>query len=283
MTMISSEPIVTEREPHAMPKKREASEPPRWLLIALGSGFIAVLLALAFWPGATLIERLRALDGGICAQLPTHMFYPGGQMLPLCARNTGIYLGFSIGTIALFARGMGRTVQPPRGWVALVLIAFVAFLGVDGFNSLFLDLHLPHLYQPNNLLRLTTGLLTGTTMAAFLLPIANGVLWRKPDRRAAYSSLRFLLPLLPVLLLAFALVAVQWGWLLYPIAILSSAGVVLALTLINLTFVLAFTGTVERFRRYTQAAPIFAVALTLAVIELVLLFHLKQSMLATMA
>jgi uncharacterized membrane protein len=267
---------------YTVPKKREAGEPPRWLLIALGSGFVAVLLALFFWPGATLIERLRALDGGICAQLPTHMFYPGGQMLPLCARNTGIYLGFSIGTIALFARGMGRTVQPPRGWVALVLIGFVAFLGVDGVNSLFLDLHLPHLYQPNNLLRLTTGLLTGTTMAAFLLPIANGVLWRNPDRRAAYASLRFLLPLLPVLLLAFALVAVQWGWLLYPIAILSSAGVVLALTLINLTFVVAFTGLAERFRRYTQAAPIFAVALTLAVIELVLLFHLKQSMLASM-
>src|SRR6185437_6491608 len=114
-----------------------------------------------------------------------------------------IYLGFSIGVMALFARGKGRTVQPPRGWVALVLLAFIALMGIDGFNSLFLDLHLPHLYQPSNLLRLTTGLLTGTAMAAFLLPIANGILWRNPDTRAAYGSLRFLLPLAPLLVLAF--------------------------------------------------------------------------------
>jgi uncharacterized membrane protein len=265
----------------ALPARQEG-DPPPWLLIALGAAFVVALLVLAFWPGATLIERLRALDGGICAQLPTHMFYPGGQELPLCARNTGIYLGFSIGAIALFSRGMGRTVQPPRGWTALLLLGFIALMAVDGFNSLFVDLHLPHLYQPNNYLRLTTGLLTGTAMAAFLLPIAGGVLWRNPDRRAAYASPRVLLPLLPGLLLAFGLVVSQWGWLLYPIALLSSAGVVLALTLINLTFVLALTGYVERFRRYVQVAPIFAFTLTLAASELMVLFIVKQALMRGM-
>src|SRR6185437_6446435 len=126
---------------------RQPGDPPRWLLITLGALYVVALLALVFLPGDTLIARLRALDGGICAQLPTHSFYPGGERLPLCARNTGIYLGFSIGVMALFARGKGRTVQPPRGWVALVLLAFIALMGIDGFNSLFLDLHLPHLYQ----------------------------------------------------------------------------------------------------------------------------------------
>lgn len=262
--------------------QRHKDDPPPWLLIGLGVAFVVALLALAFWPGATLIQRLRALDGGICAQLPTHMFYPGGVALPLCARNTGIYLGFSIGAIALFSRGMGRTVQPPRGWMALLLLGFIALMAVDGFNSLFVDLHLPHLYQPNNYLRLTTGLLTGTAMAAFLLPIANGVLWRNPDHRAAYASPRFLLPLVPVLLLAFGLVASQWGWLLYPIAILSSAGVVLALSLINLTFVLALTGYVERCRRFLQATPLLAIALTLATSELMVLFVVKQALMRGM-
>ncbi len=257
----------------------QPGDPPRWLLIALGAVFGAALLALAFAPGGTLIERLRALDGGICAQLPTHSFYPGGERLPLCARNTGIYLGFIIGTIAFFARGKGRTVQPPRGWVALVLLGFIALMGIDGFNSLFLDLHLPHLYQPNNLLRLTTGLLTGTAMSAFLLPIAGGILWRKPDPSKAYGSLRFLVPLAPVLVVAFAAVATQWAWLLYPIAILSSVGVVLALTLINQTFVLALSGRVERFTRWVQVAPVFALSVALAVTELLLLFHFKQGLL----
>lgn len=259
----------------------QASDPPRWLEIALIAGYTIALLALVLWPGGALIDHLRVLVGGICAQLPTHMFYPGGQGLPLCARNTGIYLGLSIGVITLFARGMGRTARMPKGWLALLLLGFVGMLGVDGINSFLLDLHLPHLYQPNNLLRLTTGLLTGTTMAAFLLPTLNGVLWREPDPRAAYRSPRFLLGLAPFLLLAFELVASQWGWLLYPLAILSSAGVVFALTLINLTFTLAFTGRVGRFATYRQALPIFSVAVALAVTELLLLFHFKQSMLQT--
>ena len=256
-----------------------APDPPQWLLLGLGAAFAVALLALAFWPGGTLIERLRALDSGICAQLPTHSFYPGGQRLPLCSRNTGIYLGLGMGVIALFARGKGRSARMPQGWVALTLLGFVALMGIDGFNSLFLDLHLPHLYQPNNLLRLTTGLLTGTAMAAFLVPVTNGILWRRPDARAAYGSLRFLVLLVPFLLLAFLAVVSQWGWLLYPIALLSSAAVVLALTLINLTFVLALSGYVERFDRAVQVAPAFSLAVGLALLELLGLFFLKQSML----
>ena len=272
----SSERLRTTRYEVAPPL---AADPPQWLLIGLGVAFAVALLALAFWPGGTLIERLRALDSGICAQLPTHSFYPGGQRLPLCSRNTGIYLGLGIGVMAIFARGKGRSARMPQGWVALTLLGFVALMGIDGFNSLFLDLHLPHLYQPNNLLRLTTGLLTGTAMAAFLVPVTNGILWRKPDTRAAYGSLRFLLPLVPFLLLAFLAVVSQWGWLLYPIALLSSAAVVLALTLINLTFVLALSGRIERFDRALQVAPVFSLAIGLALLELLGMFLLKQSML----
>src|SRR5579883_3419556 len=84
-----------------------------------------------------LLDRLRALDGGICAQLPTHSFYPGGQRLPLCSRNTGIYLGYMLTFITLFLTGRGRATQFPRWPMALALLACVAALGIDGFNSLF--------------------------------------------------------------------------------------------------------------------------------------------------
>lgn len=254
--------------------------PPRWVLIGLGVLYLAALMVLVFWPGGTLIERLRALVGGTCAQLDTHSFYPGGVQLPLCARCTGMYLGFAIGVIGLHVRGLGKAARMPRGWTALALLGFIAVMAVDGFNSLFVDLHLPHLYQPNNVLRLFTGMLTGTAMAAFLLTVVNGVLWRDPDLRPAYGSMRFLRGLAPALVIAFLAVLSQWGILLYPLALLSSAGVVLALTLINLTFVLAALGRVERFRTYAQVAPIFTVSLALAVTELIGLFLLKQSILA---
>src|ERR1051326_7676339 len=138
------------------------SGPPNWLIIGSAGALVVLAAVMVFWPGATLLDRLRALDGGICAQLPTHSFYPGGQRLPLCARNTGIYLGYTITFFFLFLTGRGRAAQFPRWPMAIVLGLCILALGIDGFNSFFLDLRLPHLYEPHNLIRLTTGLLTGT-------------------------------------------------------------------------------------------------------------------------
>ncbi len=259
-----------------------ATDPPHWLLIAIGAAFGLAALGLAFWPGATMVDRMRVLVSGICAQIPTHILRPGGVPLPLCSRNTGIYLGLMTGVGALVARGRWRSAAMPRGGVALVLLGFVALMGIDGFNSLFVDLGLPHLYQPNNFLRLATGLLCGMAMAAFLVPVVNSMLWRRPDPAPAYASFRFLLPLALVLALDFALVASQASWLLYPIAIVSVAGVVLAWTLITLTFVTVFTGRTGRYLRLPQVVPIGALALALAVVELLALAMTKQSLLGTM-
>lgn len=252
---------------------------PLWGAVALGGVYLAALAVMAFAPGGTLLDRLRVLDGGICAQLPTHSFYPGGEQLPLCARNTGIYLGVGIGLTLLVARGHGRSARLPGGGVALILLGGVALMAVDGFNSLFLDLHLPHLYTPNNLLRLATGLLTGTAMAAYLLPVVNGVLWRRPTDEAAYPAPRSLLMVAPWLVVAFLVVASQTAVILYPVALLSTASVVATLAGINLTFALALSGRVGRFERWGQTWPLLTGVVALAVLELIGLFFVKQSLL----
>ncbi len=267
--------VATERPPAVSPLPATRRDPPQWLLISLGILLLGALATLFWAPGGTAIDRLRFLVSGICAQLPTHSFYPGGIQLPLCARNTGIYLSFSLTIIALVVRGYGRSARLPERWVACVLLISIGAMAFDGFNSLFLDLGLPHLYQPQNLLRLATGLLAGTAMATFLAPVTNGVIWRRLDVRAAYSSLWPFIWMLPVLLIAFGAVASQWSALLYPIAVLSAGGVVLVLTLINLTFVLVFSGSARRFDRLLQVAPIFALAMGLAVIELISLSYAK--------
>ena len=97
----------------AQPEHRDF-QPPLWLIIGLAAAYIVVLALLAFLPGATLIERLRALDGGICAQAPSHSFWPGGQQLPLCSRNTGIYSGF---TATLLLLSWSRGVCAPRAFL----------------------------------------------------------------------------------------------------------------------------------------------------------------------
>lgn len=272
--------MTAERYMSAIPRAETSpparpGEPPLWLLIALGVVYVVALGALLFAPGGTFLERLRALDGGICAQAGSHSFFPAGQQLPLCARNTGIYLGFASATLVLLGSRRLRADSFPSAPVMLVLGGAVALMGVDGVNSLLLDLRLLHLYQPHNLLRLASGLGTGVAMAAFLIPVANGLLWRAESGRPSFGRFGQLAVMAPVLLLAFLAVGSQSDVLLYPIAILSSAGLALALTLINLVVMLGISNQIGRFETWRQMLPLFTLALALAVVELMALFALK--------
>lgn len=258
---------------------RRGFEPPLWLLVVLALAFLAALAALAWLPGATLIERLRALDAGICAQNPAHSFFPASQQLPLCARNTGIYMGFGATFLTLLGTGRLRASSFPSRTVAAILGLAVLVMAVDGFNSLFLDLGLPHPYQPHNLLRLATGLGTGVAMCAFIVPVANALIWKHEDERSSFGSPRALALMLPVLLLVFLAVGSQLAPLLYPIALLSTGGLVMALTLVNLAFVLGVSGRVGRVGSWRQLVPVFALALVIALAELVALSLLKTSLL----
>lgn len=252
--------------------------PPGWLLAGLLAGYALALVGLAVLPGATLIERLRALDGGICAQLPGHSFFPAGQQLPLCARNTGIYLGFATTFLYLAATRRLRVSRLPRVSVLVVLGLAVALMAVDGFNSFFLDLGLPHLYQPANWLRLMTGLGAGTAMAAVIVPVASGLIWRTDVSRSSFNSLGELALMLPLLTVDFLVVISVAPIILYPVAVLSSAGLVMALTLVNIVFALGLTNRIGHFDGWRQFFPLFTGLVALAVLELMALFLLKSSL-----
>lgn len=262
--------------------QRASSGPPGWLIAGLLVGYALALVGLAVLPGATLIERLRALDGGICAQLPSHSFFPNGQQLPLCARNTGIYLGFATTFLFLAASRRLRVSRLPGLPVLAVLGLAIALMALDGFNSLFLDLGLPHLYQPANWLRLLSGLGAGTAMAAVIVPVASGLIWRTDDPRSSFDSLGQLALMLPLLTLDYIVVVSVAPIILYPVAIASSIGLVLALSLVNLVFALGLTNQIGRFGSWRAFFPLFTGVVVLAVLELMALFMLKSSVMTAL-
>ncbi len=246
-----------------------------WMAPMLAILYLGLLAALVLLPGASLLDRLRWLDSGICAQLPTHSFYPGGERLPLCARNTGIYLGFIVTLITLFATGCGRAQKLPPWPIIVVLVGGVVALAVDGFNSFFLDLGMTHWYQPHNLIRLATGLATGLALASLSLPVLNSLFWRETNERRSISSWSTLLLFIPGLILSFFAVASQNVLVLYPIALLSTAGILTALSCVNLIIIIALSKHDQTLQHYRELLPFFSVALVLAIGEMLALAQLK--------
>ncbi len=240
---------------------------------------LAVLATVLFFPGTSLLNRMSWLDSGICAQFASHSFYPGGERLPLCARNTGIYLGFLVTLTTIYGKGKGRAQQLPRWPLFIVLLTGVTVLAIDGINSFLLDVGMSHLYTPNNLLRLATGLITGLAMALLLLPMLNRLLWRGYTAMRSVASWQELLLYVPALVVCFFIVASQNTLALYPIALLSTGGLVFVLGSLNLIVLVGVSRRDETFERYNELLPFLAIALVLAIGEMLLLAQMKLTLL----
>jgi uncharacterized membrane protein len=246
------------------------------LRLALVATFVVLVVAtFAVAPGAVL-AKLSLLVSGVCAQQPTHTFHPAGGQLPLCARETGIYLGLVASSLYLVARGRAKAIRFPPLPVIAVMVALVAIMGADGLNSTAWDFGLPHLYEPNNWLRLATGLGTGVSLATFFLPAVGILLWRDGKQKAVVSGLGDFLPMLLLAGVVALPVGLQPAAGLYPISIVSVLGVVALISALNLLPLVALTGWEQRVADWREAFLPGSVALFLALAELVVLALVRQ-------
>jgi len=229
--------------PALIPSLRAGWHPPRISWASAGAATIVLLVAAFFVAPWSLQGKSLALLHGLCAQQPTHSLYFGQTRLPFDARMTGIYGGFACSVAWFGARGRWRYGGvPPVGIVVALLIGVVA-LAADGFNSFLLDARQPHLYTPHNALRLTTGLLTGTTLAVFIwmLVMQTGFAATARVRRPALASGRELGGLLTVEALFGALVLTRWAPLCAPLTLLMIGSAIVVLSGLTLAFVLLLT------------------------------------------
>lgn len=150
-----------------------------WQAIFLGL-LTALLLTFIFWPGYTLDWKLYATVHGLVAQ--KHNVSLGGNELPVCARNLGIYSSFVLSVAYLFARGRGRAAALPPRPILLMLGLFGLSMGFDGVNSLLEDSGRAYLYTPRNDLRTITGVLFGIGMTSIILAIFNQSLRADAER-----------------------------------------------------------------------------------------------------
>lgn len=202
--------------------------------------------------------------------------------LPLEARDFGIYVGFLVswGYLALLGYGKAKGMPPP--WVLVVLVLFVGAMGVDGVNAFLYDLQVvPHLYPPQLQLRLATGLLCGIAFAGLLVPVVNYSLWRDGDARPVFGNWRQLAGALGLAAILFILNESRFGLWYYPLAIVTSASVVILIALINLVFLLSLFRQEGSTATWRDALNPFAAGVALALVELGALSLMRYAVLGT--
>jgi len=107
----------------------------------------------------TLVYIFNSIGHLICHQIPERTLWIGGRYLPVCARDTGAYLGFYIGYLLLPMRKK-EACGPPNLRITLFMIAPMI---VDATTQWI------NLRTSTNELRLLTGLLFGAALGPFLV------------------------------------------------------------------------------------------------------------------
>lgn len=245
---------------------------PAWLQRRLPT--IAFILALAvigvflFMPPWNLLVKTRLIGYAVCHQLPERSFHIAGEQLPLCARCSGTFVGALLGFVMLTLRKRWRAAALPPMPVLVVLVVFMLALAVDGLNSyLTFFPGFPHLYEPRNWLRLTTGALNGMALSAIVYPVLNYSLWRDASSTPSVRNFRELGVMVAGAGILVGVVLLEPPPLLYPLAIASGLGVLALLTVLNTTLLLML-GREATATNWRQAALPLVVGLAVAFIEI---------------
>jgi hypothetical protein len=189
---------------------------------------------------------------------------------PLCYSQSGETLLVCTLVCAagwFLARGRWRCGGIPSVGIAVALVGFVLVLAFDGVNSFLLDTGQPYLYEPRNEVRLVTGLLTGTTLAAFIWMLVGQVAFARTQRTRlpsirGWRDLGLLLGVEGVFAL---LVLTRWSPLRAPLTLLlllAALGVVTGLALGFVILLSRREGQATATRQLTGPASVaFAIAL----------------------
>jgi uncharacterized membrane protein len=186
-----------------------------------------------------------------CHQLPDRSLFFSGFQMPVCARDTGTYLGFLI--VFAFWAGLRRYRNGSRPDVIVLASAVIAMLPfiLDGVASYI------GLYSTNNEIRLFSGLLMGAAMGLVLLSIYPLIVGKKANSLKVFSW-KDLIPIyIIVLIVGFLIISFDAGTVMfYVLETLTITGILILLFMAIMTamsFILQSRG-----HRSMTSGPIFA-------------------------
>jgi len=243
---------------------------------------MALVMFIAATPGG-LLTKADMVGYAVCHRIGSHSFAIGGRQLPLCARCTGTFIGALVGFLgqAVVLRRRRASEFPPA-FIIVLLVIFTLLWASDGLNSYVQLIGGPHLYEPRNWLRLTTGALNGLTMSALVYPVFNFTLWRRPVPERAIRGLRDLgvLVLLEAGLVGLTLTG--WSFLLYPLALLSALGVLTLLTSVTSMLLVMLVRRDNMVETWREAIIPLLAGLTVALIQVGVIDGVRYALTGTL-
>lgn len=114
-----------------------------------------------------LHDILHFFGRAICHQLEERSLTVSGEVLAVCARDTGIYIGIFSTFIYLQFFKRKQNITIPSIKVSFLLLILLVPLIVDGLGSYI------HLFESNNPRRLLTGIAFGLVLPYFTYPLLS--------------------------------------------------------------------------------------------------------------
>jgi len=203
----------------------------RYFLVLLVGGLVVTWL-INTPPG--LLGKSDAIAYAVCHRIGSHSHFIENRQFSLCARCTGQYLGFIWGFGFQLLVSKKRSGFPRRGTLFL-MIALSAIYLLDGLNSvvhLYPGLDHLSLYQPNNTLRLFTGLGFGIVISAVLYPLVGQTVWRESSLLPAIRGPKDWVILLGGVIGFGLLILTGNPIFAYPLILISTGSLLLLLTVL---------------------------------------------------
>lgn len=245
--------------------------------------FVLVFMGWMLTTPPSFTDKADAIGYAVCHRISERSLHIGDYQIPLCARCSGMYLGAMLGLGFQAMISKRRSGMPP--WRVIIPLALLVLaFGVDGTNSyLYLIKHtydgaftsIPNLYIPNNILRLLTGSGMGLVISAAMFPAFNQTIWKEQDFEPALPGLKEFSMLLIITLIIDLLVLTENPFVLVPLALVSTAGVLVLLTMIYSLLWLMLFKQENRFIRFSQIGLALLAGLTLGLLQIALIDALR--------